>query len=80
MIDYNELINIINANKENGDGLWSFKAIKGHRKNGRTWEVLVDWDHYNETWESLGEMRLADTITLAYYAFDNELTDTPGWK
>ena len=49
VMDYNDLINIINAQQEDGDQLWSFKAIKGHRKRNKKWEVLVDWDHTNES-------------------------------
>ena len=77
---YNELINIINAQAKDGDQLWSFKGIKGHRKKIKKWEVLVDWDHTNESWEPLNEMRLADSITLAEYAIKNKLFYQPGWK
>ena len=47
IIEYNDLINIINAHEEDGDQIWSFKSILDHRKKGSKWEVLVDWDHCN---------------------------------
>ena len=80
LMEYNELINILNAAEEDGDGLWTFKSIDGHRKQGRSWEVLVNWDHCERSWEPLSEMRLADSITLAKYAIDNDLLDENGWK
>ena len=67
---YNGLINIINSQAEDGDQLWSFKGIKGHRKRNKKWEVLVDWDHTNESWEPLEDMRLADSVTLAEYGIE----------
>ena len=33
LIAYNELINLLNAQDEDGDQLWSNKAIKDHRKS-----------------------------------------------
>ena len=63
LIEYNELINIINANQEDGDVNWSFKDIQGHRKRSKKWEVLVNWDHCNATWEPLTEIRLADSTS-----------------
>ena len=34
VIEYNELINIINALEDVGDGIWTFKRILGHKKKG----------------------------------------------
>ena len=75
IITYNELVNIINAPNEDGDKLWSFKSISGHRKVGSKWEVQVDWDTGETSWEPLSEIRLADAITLARYAHDKELLE-----
>ena len=80
LIDYNQLINSFNAQDEDGDRLWSFKGIKDHRKKGRGYEVLVDWDHCNASWESLDHMKSADLFTLAKYAHDQGLVDEHGWK
>ena len=80
VMEYNDLINIINAQSEDGNQLWSFKGIKGHRKRNKKWEVLVDWDHTNESWEPLQDMRLADVVSLAEYGIKNKLIYQPGWK
>ena len=70
IMEYNDLINIINVQQEDGDQLWSFKAIKGHRKRNKKWEVLVDWEHTNESWEPLEELGLAEAVTLAEYGIN----------
>ena len=55
------------------------RALRGIGRK-KKWEVLVDWDHTNESWEPLNEMRLADSITLAEYAIKDKLFYQPGWK
>ena len=79
-ISYNDLTNIINAQEEDGDRFYSFKAILDHRKKGNKWEVLVDWDHTNSSWEPLSELKLADPVTVARYAHGGNLIKIPGWK
>ena len=69
-MEYNDLIHLINKQNEDDDQILSFKGIKGHRKRNKKWEVLVDWEHTNESWEPLEEMRLADSVTLAEYAIE----------
>ena len=46
-----ELINNINAQIEDGDAIWSFKGIKGHRKRNKKWEVLVSYQRELEAFE-----------------------------
>ena len=77
LVEYNDLINIINEQDEDSNGLQSFKQILDHRKTNRNWEVKVAWDDGDVTWEPLHEMRLFDMITLAKYAHDNDLINTP---
>ena len=79
LMQYDDLISIINSQDEDGDGLQSFKTILDHRKRNRKWEVKIAWDDGDITWEPLHDMRLFDMITLAKYAHDNDLTSTPGW-
>ena len=80
LMEYNDLINLINAKYEDGDGLHSYKDILDHRKKRGKIEVQVQWDDGDITWESLKEMKLADMMTLAKYAHDNNLINQPGWK
>ena len=44
-------------------------------------EVLVKWkDNSEQTWEPMHVIKQDDPITLAEYAIQNNLCDTPGWK
>ena len=76
IMEYNDLINTINAQSEDEDKIW----IKGHRKRNKKWEVLADWDHTIESWEPLTDMKLADAVTLAEYGIKNKLIYQRGWK
>ena len=81
-IEYNLLLEKFNSSDEDGDQIFTFSGISGHRKvNGNKFEVRVEWDGvgYEPTWEEpLGNLKHADPITLAQYAKDNNLLDTPG--
>ena len=83
-IEYNLLLEKFNASNEDGDQIFTFSSISGHRKikGGNKYEVRVDWDGvgYEPTWEPLAHMKHADPITLAQYAKDNKLIEEPGWK
>ena len=81
-IEYNLLLEKFNASNEDGDQIFTFSSISGHRKikGGNKYEVRVDWDGvgYEPTWEPLAHMKHADPITLAQYAKDNKLLEEPG--
>ena len=42
------------------------------------WQVQVKWDECEITWKPLYDMRLADMVTLARFAHDIDLANTPG--
>lgn len=62
------------------DGYCTFKSIAAHRKNGRSWDVLIKWEDDSETWEPLSSISRQDPITLAAYAKNHSLSETHGWK
>ena len=68
------------AEKSDEDTIWIFKEVMGHRKVKQVWEVLMKWEDDSETWEPLSAIWKSDPITLAKYARDNDLLETPGWK
>ena len=82
LIDYHLLIEKFNTPEEDGNQIFTFSGIDGHRSVKGTWEVLVKWDGhgYDPTWEPLSTMRKADPITLAMYAKKHKLTNKKGWK
>jgi hypothetical protein len=54
---------------------------KGHPNyKGSAYNVLVLWNDGSKTWEPITMMMADDPATLAAYAKDNDLLDTPGWK
>ena len=45
-----------------------------------SYELLVNWEDDNTTWDPLSVMRRNETIYLANYSRDNYLLDKPGWN
>jgi hypothetical protein len=94
LITYNELSDLVERqNKEDAshdDPLYyAFREILDHQgplkpddKNykGSKYNVLVHWEDNSKTWEPLYTMSKEDPITMAGYAKDHGLLDTPGWK
>jgi hypothetical protein len=56
------------------------KSIEDHRKNGKTWDVLVRWEDSSESWEPLRWISREDPVTLVAYAQNYGLLVTDGWK
>ena len=93
IIAYNELSDIIdNQQQKEAEGeldTWTFKDIIDHegplnssspKYKGSMYNVLVHWEDSSKTWEPLNLMAKDDPVTLAKYAKQNNLLDTPGWK
>jgi hypothetical protein len=68
------------ADATNDDQYLIFTEVKGHRKIGNIWEVLMKWEDNTETWELLSSVKKDDPVTLAKYAKENNLLEVPGWK
>ena len=93
IIAYNELSDIIDRQQQdqaNGTlNTWTFQDITDHEGplkpsgsnyKGSTYNVLVHWSDGSYTWEPLNMIAKDDPISLANYAKDNDLLNTPGWK
>jgi hypothetical protein len=94
IIGYNEVIDQYNREIEdefddNGEKLWKFRSIRGHQGplkkgdinyKGSTWNVQVEWETGEITYEPLNQMAKDDPITCAIYARDNDLLNTEGWR
>jgi hypothetical protein len=77
------------AEMNDPDVAWVFKAIKGHQGplrpthpeyKGSAYNVLVQWEDGSETYEPLDIIIKDDPVSVASYAAENNLIDTPGWK
>ena len=92
MISYNQLMEYIerdNQAQTTGDSLFRFRDVIAHQGplnssdpdyKGSKYNVLVDWETGETTYEPLSLIANDDPITVAIYAKKNGLLDLPGWK
>ena len=87
IVTYNNVINILEPD-DGDDGEWKFRAIVGHdgpikqydpRYKGSKWNLHIEWQNGDLTWEPLNIIRHSDPVSCAIYARDNGLLDLPGW-
>ena len=88
IMTYGEVTNFLNKDDEQ-EVLWKYKAIIGHQGplvptdkdyNGSNYNVQVEWENGEVTFEPLSIIAADDPVSCAIYACDHELLDTPGWK
>jgi hypothetical protein len=93
ILAYNEILDKIETNLDQElhdvDRQWRFKDIVAHEgpllprdKNykGSRYNVLVNWETGESTYEPLDVIGADDPVTCAIYAKSQGLLDTPGWK
>ena len=90
---YNQVLDFIerdNLDIENDtEQLYRFRRINAHQGplhstdrdyNGSTYNVLVEWETGETTYEPLDIIAKDDPVTCAEYAKRNDLLETPGWR
>ena len=92
ILTYQEICDLVKQqdSKELGkDKLWTFKKILGHNGplkprdkewNGSQFNVCILWEDNNFTDEPLKLISKDDPVSMATYAYENDLLETPGWK
>jgi Reverse transcriptase (RNA-dependent DNA polymerase) len=94
VMDYIELCDIVEAQVkaiEDGTdgGLLTFKSILAHqgpltvrdpRYKGSAWNLLIEWDDGEPTWEPLKIIASCDPVAVALYGEANNLLNKKGWK
>ena len=92
LISYNQLMEYLEDKTDTGpleDGLYRFKYIKDHKGpytssdpeyNGSSYNLLIEWETGEQTWEPLSNIIASDPYTCAVYAKEHNLLNTPGWK
>ena len=74
---------------ETEEGLWKFKSISAYQGpllpsdpayNGSRYNVLVNWETGESTFEPLSTIAADDPVTCAIYAKDNGLLEEDGWR
>ena len=91
IISYNQLMEYLEDKTDTGpleDGLYRFKCIKDHKGpytssdpeyNGSCYNLLIEWESGEQTWEPLSNIIASDPYTCAVYAKEHNLLNTPGW-
>ena len=90
IISYNQLVDHLEAAaNEISDDLFKFRALIGHQGplkptdpnwKGSKYDVLVDWETGEKTYEPLSVLAADDPATCATYAKENDLLHIDGWK
>ena len=93
LISYNQLVDHLEAaaNEDNeiNDDLFKFRALIGHQGplkptdpnwKGCKFNVLVEWETGEKTYEPLSILAADDPVTCATYAKENDLLHIEGWK
>ena len=93
LISYNQLVDHLEAaaNEDNeiNDDLFKFRALIGHQGplkptdpnwKGCKFNVLVEWETGDKTYEPLPILAADDPVTCATYAKENDLLHIEGWK
>ena len=92
-ISYNQLVNHLEAaaNEDNeiSDDLYKFRALIGHQGplkppdpnwKGCKYNVLIDWETGEKTYEPLSVRAADDPVPCATYAKENDLLHIDGWN
>ena len=92
ILTYNEILEYIAKNEEQDADqaiVWKFKRIAGHQGplkkgdpgyDGSKFNVLVEWETGESTYEPLDVIAADDPITCAIYAKEKGLLDEPSWR
>ena len=91
IISYNQLMDYIQKGtdaEEDPDPLFKFRDIVAHQgplestdpDKGGKYNVMVEWESGEVTYEPLTLISKDDPITCAVYAKKHDLLDTTGWK
>ena len=92
IMSYNQLMDYIQKKtdaEEDPDSLFKFRDIVAHQgplestdpnHNGSKYNVMVEWESGEVTYEPLTLISKIDPITCAVYAKKHDLLDTTGWK
>ena len=92
IMSYNQLMDYIQKGtdaEEDPDSLFKFRDIVAHQgplestdpnHKGSKYNVMVEWESGEVTYEPLALISKDDPITCAVYAKKHDLLDTTGWK
>ena len=88
IITYNQLLDYISQEQDDGI-VWKFRRIVSHQGplpsthkdyNGSAYNLLIEWENGETTYEPLSIIGKDDPVTCAIYAKEHGLLNLPGWK
>ena len=87
IVAYNDIIDYIEADTTE-EGVWKFRQILEHKKmkssdpdyKGSSYNLLVEWEGGECTWEPLTALIKDDPVTVALYGKKHDLIGKPGWN
>ncbi|KAL7580569.1 hypothetical protein ACA910_003691 [Epithemia clementina (nom. ined.)] len=89
IISYNQLLDHVERSEQEADGIFKFREIIAHQGplkpgdpdwKGSNYNVQVEWETGEITFEPLSVIAADDPVTCAVYAKKHNLLDEPGWK
>jgi len=89
ILTYNEILNYIKQQDDDGTKLWKFRCILAHEGplkpsdpsyKGSKYNVMIEWENGEVTSEPLTIIATDDPVTCTIYAKENGLLDLDGWK
>ena len=89
LITPNQLLEYLEDKTDTGQMEDGFKCIKDHKGpytssdpayNESSYNLLIEWETGEQTWEPLNNIIAGDPYTCAVYAKEDNLFNTPGWK
>ena len=88
IMSYNEIMDHIN-DQDQENIVWKFRRIVAHQGplhphskdyKGSRWNVSVEWENGEITWELLSTLAKDDPVTCTIYAEEHNLLEEDGWK
>jgi len=82
LVTYNKMLEWCDKDLQAGD-MYKLRGIIGHRRNPankRKWQLLIDWESGEPTWNDFTTTWESDPVTVAMYAKKYNMLDVDGWK
>ena len=87
ILTYNQIMEYLS--RADDEVVWKYKAIVGHQGplkktdpnyKGSSYNVKIEWENGETTYEALGVIAADDPVTCAIYAKEKGLLELDGWK
>ncbi len=89
ILTYNEILNYIEQQDDDGTKVWRFRHITAHEGplkpsdptyKGSKYNIMIEWESGEITSKPLTIIAADDPVTCEIYAKENGLLDLDGWK